>query len=391
MTADRPCAHVGADFLIIGAGIAGASVAYWLAPHGRVVLLERESQPGYHSTGRSAALFMESYGTPQVRTLTMASRAFLQSPPPGFSEHPLLTPRGAMIVATQGQQAELEEHWDVLRSVTPHARRLTAVEALARLPVLRPEQVLGAVYEPDASDMDVHAIHQGYLRGMRQAGGTLVCDAEVSAMERTPTGWRVQASGTVYEAPVVLNAAGAWVDTIAALAGAEPLGIEPRRRSAFIFAPPTGVDTSGWPMAIGADEDWYIKPDAGMLLGSPANADPVTPQDIQPEEMDIAIAIHKLEEVTTLSIRRPTRTWAGLRSFVADGDLVAGFDDKLPGFFWVAAQGGYGIQTSAAMGETCAALARGLPVPAHPASFGLTAAMLSPARLRAPACVPALP
>ncbi|MDQ7954294.1 MAG: FAD-dependent oxidoreductase [Rhodocyclaceae bacterium] len=378
------------DFLIIGAGIAGASVAYWLAPHGRVVLLERESQPGYHSTGRSAALFMESYGTAQVRALTMASRAFLQAPPQGFSEHPLLSPRGAVFVGTRGQEALLERHWDVLRSVTDRAQRLSPQQTHAMLPVLRPEPLIGGVYEPDAADMDVHAIHQGYLRGMRRHGGRLVCDAEVRAMARTSGGWRVEAGETTYEAPVVLNAAGAWVDAVARLAGAEPLGIEPRRRSAFVFEPPREIDSAGWPMAIGADEDWYFKPDAGMMLGSPANADPVPPQDVQPEELDIAMAIHKLEEVSTLVIRRPTRTWAGLRSFVADGDLVGGFDDRLPGFFWVAAQGGYGIQTSAAMGETCAALARGLPVPPHSAGFGITAEMLSPARLRARAgAVPA--
>ncbi|RZL88875.1 MAG: FAD-binding oxidoreductase [Variovorax sp.] len=381
-------ASVQADFLIVGGGIAGASVGHWLAPHGRVVLLERESQPGYHSTGRSAALFMESYGTPQVRALTMASRAFLLNPPEGFTEHPLLMPRGAMFVAAPGQEAELEAHWQVLCSVTANARRLTPAEACALLPVLRPERVVGAVYEADAFDMDVHEIHQGYLRGMRRGGGTLVCNAGVTAMQRTDAGWQIEAGGRRYEAPVVVNAAGAWVDAVAALAGVAPIGIEPRRRSAFIFAPPDGVDTRTWPMAIGAGEDWYIKPDAGMLLGSPANADPVAPQDIQPEEMDIAIAIHRLEEVTSLTIRRPTRTWAGLRSFVADGDLVAGFDSKAPGFFWVAAQGGYGIQTSAAMGETCAALVRGLPVPGHVAGFGLTAAMLSPARLRAVALEP---
>ena len=184
---------------------------------------------------------------------------------------------------------------------------------------------------------------------------------------------------------MVLNAAGAWCDVIGAMAGAIPLGLQPCRRSAFIFAGPADTDHAAWPMVHGASEDWYIKPDAGMLLGSPANADPVDPQDVQPEEMDIALAIHRIEEATTLQIRRPTRTWAGLRSFVADGDLVGGFDERAEGFFWIAAQGGYGIQTSAAMGETCAALARGLPVPAHPASFGLTAEMLSPRRLRAPA------
>ncbi|KQU88362.1 FAD-dependent oxidoreductase [Variovorax sp. Root318D1] len=374
-----------ADYLVIGGGIAGASVAHWLAPHARVILLEREAQPGYHSTGRSAALFMESYGTAQVRALTMASRAFLEHPPEGFSEHPLLTPRGAMMVASKEHLPELEAHWDVLRAMDRGAERLSGEEAIKRVPVLRPDHVAGAVYEPDAADMDVHAIHQGYLRGMRQAGGKLVCDAGVTAIERVGDHWRVTAGGVAYEAPVVLNAAGAWVDTIAQMAGVQPIGIEPRRRSAFIFAPPEGGSVAHWPMVFGADEGWYIKPDAGMLLGSPANADPVEPQDVQPEELDIAFAIHRIEEATTLAIRRPTRTWAGLRSFVADGDLVGGFDPDAPGFFWVAAQGGYGIQTSAAMGEACAALARGLPLPERIAGFGLTAQMLGPARLRAAA------
>jgi D-arginine dehydrogenase len=372
------------DFLIIGGGIAAASVGYWLAPHGRVLLLERESQPGYHSTGRSAALFMESYGTPQVRALTMASRAFLQAPPDGFSEHPVLSPRGAMMVATHGQDELLAEHWKVLRAMTPHGRLLDAIQACTLVPALRPERVLGAVYEPDAADMDVHAIHQGYLRGLRRAGGQLVCDAEVSALERVGDAWRVQAGGVSYEAPIVLNAAGAWADVVAARAGVRPIGLQPCRRSAFIFAPPEGVDTAAWPMTAGLDEGWYFKPDAGMLLGSPANADPVEPQDVQPEELDIALAMHRIEEMTTLTMRRPTRTWAGLRSFVADGDLVGGFDDHAPGFFWVAAQGGYGIQTSAAMGEACAALARGLPLPERIAGFGLTAEMLSPRRLAKP-------
>ena len=369
------------DFLIIGGGIAAASVGYWLAPHARVLLLEAESQPGYHSTGRSAALFMESYGTPQVRALTMASRAFLQTPPPGFAEHPVLSPRGAMMVATPGQDALLAERWDVLRAMTPHARLLDTAAACALVPALRAEHVIGAVLEPDAADMDVHAIHQGYLRGLRQAGGRVLCDAEATSLERIGDVWRVQAGGAVFEAPVVLNAAGAWADVVAARAGVRPLGLQPCRRSAFIFAPPDGVATAQWPMTVGVDESWYIKPDAGMLLGSPANADPVAPHDVQPEELDIALAIHRIEEMTTLAIRRPTRTWAGLRSFVADGDLVGGFDAQAPGFFWVAAQGGYGIQTSAAMGEACAALARGLPIPQRIADFGLTEHMLSPKRL----------
>ncbi len=370
-----------ADCLIIGGGIAGASVARWLAPHARTLILERESQPGYHATGRSAALFMESYGNAQVRALTRASRAFFEQPPAGYSDHPLLTPRGALFVATQAQREAYEHHWDLLRAMTPNAHRLDAAAACAMVPVLRRELLLGAIHEPEAVDMDVHALHQGFLRELRQAGGGLVCNAEVRTIERHGADWRVQAGDTVYQAPVLINAAGAWVDQIARLAGVHPIGLEPRRRSAFMFTPPAGIDTHAWPLVFGADEDWYFKPDAGALLGSPANADPVEPQDVQPEELDIALAIHRIEEMTTLTIRRPSHTWAGLRSFVADGGLVGGFDTGAPGFFWLAAQGGYGIQTCAAMGEACAALARGLSLPQRLADFGLSAEQLSPARL----------
>ena len=370
-----------ADFLVVGAGIAAASAGFFLAPHGRVLLLERESQPGYHSTGRSAALFMESYGTAQVRALTLASRAFFENPPAGFADHPLLSPRGAMMVATAEQRAEMLAHWEVLRSISPTGRLLDAKEARSLTPVLRPEQLLGGVYEPDASDMDVHAIHQGFLRGIRRAGGAIAADAEVSALSHAKGVWRVAAGGATYEAPIVVNAAGAWCDAVGALAGARTIGLQPRRRSAFIFAPPPGCDPSTWPMTGGIAEDWYIKPDAGMLLGSPANVDTVAPHDVQPEELDIALAIDRIQQMTTLQIRRPTRTWAGLRSFVADGDLVGGWDAQVPGFFWVAAQGGYGIQTSPAMGEACAALVRGEQLPQRFAKFGLTPDMLSPERL----------
>lgn len=369
-----------ADFLIIGGGIAGASVGYFLAPRGRVVLLERESQPGYHSTGRSAALFMEGYGTPQVRALTLASRAFLQNPPAGFADHPLMSRRGALMVAIHGQEQALAEHWESLRAIVPNAQRLDVAQTCALVPVLHAERLIGSVLEPDAADMDVHAIHQGYLRGLRAAGGRVHCDADVERIERVDGLWRVHAGGKVFEAPVILNAAGAWADVVAARAGVAPIGLQPCRRSAFVFTPPVGLNTAAWPLVASLSEDWYFKPDAGTLLASPANADPVEPQDVQPEELDIALAIHRIEEATTLRVPRPTRTWAGLRSFVADGDLVGGWDADAPGFFWVAAQGGYGIQTSAAMGESCAALVRGLPLPARIASFGLTSEMLGPRR-----------
>ena len=370
--------ETSADFLVIGAGIAGASLGYFLAPHGRVVLLERESQPGYHTTGRSAALFIESYGTPQVRALTCASRAFLEQPPQGFSEHPLLSPRGAMFVGSEAEAHALEEAFETASSVSKHVRRLNAAEAHAIVPVLRPG--MRAVLERDPMDMDVHAIHQGYLRGLRAKGGKIVCDADVTRCERIGAGWEVEAGGRAWRAPVVVNAAGAWCDVIAKLAGAQPIGLQPKRRSAFIFAPPDGIPIAGWPMVIGAGEAYYFKPDAGMLLGSPANEDPVDPQDVQPEEYDIALGIQRIEEATTMRIRRPTRMWAGLRSFVADGDLVGGYDPEREGFFWLAAQGGYGIQTSPAMGEACAALVRGEAIPGRIAEFRLTQEMLSPGR-----------
>ena len=375
-----------ADFLVIGGGIAGASVAHFLAPHGRVILLEREAQPGYHSTGRSAALFDESYGSKQVNALTRASRAFFESPPAGFCDGPLLSPRGALTVAEPGQETELQACWDSLRTTVPRARLLNGEQACAVLPVLRPEAVAGAVLNPEPADMDVHALHQGYLRGLTRSGGTVVCHAEVTALHYSDGQWRVQAGDagqqTRYLAPVVINAAGAWADVIARLAAVQPLGLQPKRRSAMIFAPPAGVDCRQWPMVFGILEDWYFKPDAGQLLGSPANVDPVEPQDVQPEEIDIATAIYTIEQITTLQIRRPSRTWAGLRSFVADGDLVGGFEPQAPGFFWVAGQGGYGVMTSPAMGEACAAIARGQEMPAHLAAFGLTPALLSPGRLR---------
>jgi D-arginine dehydrogenase len=370
------------DVLIVGAGIAAASLGYFLAPHARVTLLERESQPGYHSTGRSAALFLASYGTDQVRALTLASRAFLDAPPPGFAEQPILSPRGALFAATPEQAELLEEHCALLARMSPLSRRLSRDETAAMVPVLRPELLLGGALEPDASDIDVHALHQGYLRGLRRQGGQVVCDAEVTHIERHGAGWIVLAGGREHRGALLVNAAGAWCDEVARLAGVAPIGLVPKRRSAFTFAPPAGMDATRWPSVVGADESWYIKPDAGVLLGSPANADPVPPHDVQPEELDIAIAIDRIETATTLQIRRPIRTWAGLRSFVADGDLVGGFDAAVPGFFWVAAQGGYGIQTSAAMGQACAALLRGEVLPPHLADFGLTPAMLSPARLQ---------
>jgi D-arginine dehydrogenase len=371
----------GCDVIVIGAGIAGASLAFRLAAGARTVVLERESQPGYHATGRSAAQYIASYGTPQVRALTRASRTFLEQPPAGFADAPVLQRRGALTVAFEGQQALLDEAWRLLCTVTDRGERLDADAACASVPVLRRERVVGAVHEPESFDIDVHALHQGFLRGLKRAGGQLVCDAEVTAIERLGPRWRVCAGAGVWQAPVLVNAAGAWCDVIARRAGVAPIGLVPKRRSAFTFRPPAGLEVGRWPLVIAADHGFYFKPDAGVLLGSPANADDTEPQDVRPEELDIALGAHRIEQHTTMPVR-PESTWAGLRSFVADGDLVGGYDDDAAGFFWCAAQGGYGIQTAAAMGEACAALVRGQALPRHLSDLGLSPAMLSPSRLR---------
>ncbi|WP_313466594.1 NAD(P)/FAD-dependent oxidoreductase [Pseudomonas nitroreducens] len=371
------------DFLIIGGGIAGASTGYFLSRHGKVAVLERESHAGYHSTGRSAALYTVAYGTPQVRALTAASRAFFDNPPEGFVEHPILTPRGEMTVDFEGNPEELQRQYQSALASVPEMRLLDADEACAIVPVLRREKVHGAMLDPSAADIDTDGLLQGYLRGIRRNGGSVQLDSEALEIKRIDSAWEVRCAQQTYRAPVLVNAAGSWSDKIAELAGAAPLGLTPKRRAAFLFSPPEGVDSHAWPVLVSLDESFYFKPDAGMLLGSPANADPVEPHDVQPEELDIALGIYQIEEHTTLSIRRPSHTWAGLRSFFADGDLVSGYDPATPGLYWVAGQGGYGIQTSAAMGEASAALIRHEALPEHLTRHGLSAEMLSPARLLA--------
>jgi D-arginine dehydrogenase len=371
------------DFVVIGAGIAGASLAYRLVTHGSVLLLERESQPGYHSTGRSAAMFMETYGTPQIRALTRASRAFYEQPPEGFGEYPLMRPRGALYLAQQGQEALLEDAYAAARAIAPDARRLSPVEALAVLPVARQETLIGAMLEPGAQDLDVHALHQGFLHGFRRRRGTVLTQAEVVAARRSADAWDIElADDRRIRASILVNAAGAWADKVAELCGVPTIGLQPKRRTAFTFAPPDGVDCSSWPAVVGIDESYYFKPDAGQLLGSPANADPVEPHDVVAEELDVATGIHRIETATTLTIRRPQHTWAGLRSFVRDGELVIGWDNHREGFFWLGAQGGYGVQSAAAASELAEAQLMRTSIPHTLVRHGVTAEAMWPNRLR---------
>jgi D-arginine dehydrogenase len=371
------------DVAIVGAGIAGASLAWQLAGERSVLLLERESQPGYHATGRSAAMFMESYGPPAVRALTRASRAFYEAPPDGFTLAPLLAPRGVLYLATHGQEALLDAMQRTLAASGSVLDRIDADAALARVGCLRPEVVHGALYEHGAQDIDVNALHQGFLRGMRARGGELRTGADVIAAQRDNDRWTLRlADGEAVQARTVVDAAGAWADDVAAVFGAAPIGLVPHRRSAFTFKAPDGFDVSDWPAVVGADESYYFKPDAGRLLGSPANADPTVPHDVVPEELDIALGIHQIEAVTTLTIRRPASTWAGLRSFVRDGEPVIGWDAHCPGFFWLAGQGGYGIQSAAGAAALAASLLRGAALPPELVQQGVDLHALAPQRLR---------
>jgi D-arginine dehydrogenase len=373
------------EVAIFGAGIAGSSLAWQLAVHGmpRVALIDTEDHPGRHATGRSAAVFAPSYGPPAVRALTRASRAFLQQPPAGFSEQPLLQARGALFVAAPGQEDALRALYDELFPSSPRLQWLTAAEALQRVSVLRPQAVSAALYDPDALDMDVHALLQGFLRGARHSGATLHLGTQLEAAQFDGARWALRfRGGRRLRSRTVVNAAGAWADVLATQFGVAPIGLVPKRRSAFTFRAPEGVSSAHWPLVIGVDESWYFKPDAGQLLGSPANADPTEPQDVQPEAIDIALGIHAIESVSTLSIRRPTATWAGLRSFVSDGEPVIGFDPQCPGLFWHAAFGGYGIQSAVGASALAASLLRGGGVPEVLQREGLALRSVLPDRLR---------
>ena len=364
--------------------MAGAAAAAHLAADRRVVLLERERQPGYHSTGRSAALFTETYGNRAIRILTGASRAFYEAWADGFAEHPILKPRGALMFAMPDQERLLDAARADLSALDPRVRRLDAAETRAMVPVLRPDHVIGAVYEPDAMDIDVHELHQGYLRRLRQRGGRIVTDAEVQALAYSSGAWTATTSAGDFTAPIVVNAAGAWADALAALAGLPAIGLVPKRRTVLTIAPPPDIDTSNWPMTLDVSESFYFKPEAGRLLVSPADETPMAPCDVQPDELDVAIAIDRLMRATTIEVTRVERKWAGLRSFVADKTTVCGFDPLADGFFWLAGQGGYGIQTAEAMARCALSLIKGAGLPGDIAARGLEDRMVSPARFREP-------
>ena len=359
--------------------MAGAGVAYELSAHASVLVLERESAHGYHTTGRSAALYIETYGNAAIRALTRASRAFFEAPPEGFCSYPLLTPRGCLTIGRADQaQALASAMADAQGAMEPLSREAV----LALVPSLRPGYVAAGLLEPTAMDADVEALHQGFLRGARQRGADIRLDQNVVAIARNTHGFVVtNANGSVFEATVLINAAGAWADVVARLAGAAPVGLQPMRRTAVIVDAPAGVDTRAWPAVIDVDEQFYFKPEAGRILASPADETPSDPCDAWADDMDVAVCIERVQAAADIPVQRIVRAWAGLRSFVADRSPVIGFDKAAPGLFWLAGQGGYGVQTAPAAARVAAALAMGEPLPVDIAAEGVSARDLSPARL----------
>jgi D-arginine dehydrogenase len=370
------------DVCIIGGGMAGASVAFHLAPHASVVLLEREPHVGYHSTGRSAALYAPQYGSAVIRRLTAAAGAFLSAAPDGFAAVPLMTDRGFMTIGSVAQRPALARHEAIARASGQTATRLSAREAREIVPSLRPEATDWALLDSTAQDLDVEALLQGFLRGARAHGARVLTARDVAVLERDRGGWRVGGADFDVRARVVVDAAGAWADEIAGRAGVPPLGLVPHRRTAFIFDGPENVAIARWPMVSDADELFYFKPEAGRLLGSLAEEVPSPPTDAQPDALDVAVAVDRIEQTVDFSVRRVLRSWTGLRVFGRDRDPVSGFEPGVPGFYWHAAIGGYGIQTAPALGEFAAAMILGHAPPAALAERGLTSAQLAPERLR---------
>ena len=374
------------DVCIIGGGMAGASIAWHLAPHASVALLEREPHAGYHSTGRSAALFSPNYCSRLVQQLTLAAQPFLDAPPAGFAAAPLLHERGYLMVGRNAQIAALAQYEREATAAGLTTARMTSTEARALVPVLRAEACDWAMLDANAWDLDVDALLQGFLRGARAHGARWLGSHEVTAIARDGAGWHirgaVRSDDFELRAQTVVNAAGAWADGVAKLAGIAPLGLVPHRRTAFIFDAPLGLETKRWPMVADADELFYFKPDAGRMLGSLGEEVPSPPVDAQPDDFDVATAVDRIEQVIDFPVQRVLRSWTGLRVFGPDRDPVSGFETNVSGFYWHAALGGYGIQTAAALGAFAAATILGRELPETLAAQQLTAAQLSPQRLR---------
>lgn len=370
------------DFLVIGAGVSGASAAAELATEGSVIVVEMEERAGYHSTGRSAALFTPNYGPPLVRALIAAGTDFYRDPPRGFADQPLLTPRGAITFVGAGHESRIDDFLVETGAGTPIAE-ISAAQACEMAPLLRREAVARAMLDPHVMDMDANAIHQGYLKSLKARGGRVATDQRIVSLERRNGAWHAaSATGNTFQAPVVINAAGAWADEIGRLAGLGPIGLQPKRRTAIIVAGDAALAPATLPALDDGATESYVKPDAGRLMASLGDATPSPACDAQPEDIDVAMIVDWLERTTHLAVKRIEHSWAGLRSFVPDDDPVAGFDETAEGFFWLAGQGGYGIMLSAALGGVTRDLVCRGSLASPASDCGITESALSPRRFR---------
>ena len=367
------------DVLVVGGGIAGASVAYFLSQRRSVLLIERESGFGYHSTGRSAAEWTAAHCTGVKRALALFGEPFLLEPPDGFAPVALMRRRGNIVFAPPGGERQAEEFYREVHAHTPRLQAITVGEALRIVPFLRPESLARCYYEPDNAEIDVDALHQGYLRGIRRNGGETRAATELTGAQRNGGAWRIRLGADTVEAGLIVNAAGAWADVVAARAGVAPLPIEPRRRTALTFEP--GFDVRHVPPVDELVSGFYFKASGNALMVCAGDATPSVPCDAQPEDLDIAVAVDHFERHTTLEIRKLTARWAGLRNFVHDEQPVAGFDLSVPGFFWLTGQGGAGIMTSPGLGQVAAALLEERELPERARGLGVSAEALSPRRL----------
>jgi D-arginine dehydrogenase len=374
----------GADFLVIGGGIAGMSAAARLAQHGKAVVLEAEEALGYHSSGRSATFSHYGIGRGTVRGLTSWSRPFFLSPPGGFADVPLAKSAPALFIATEEMREELARLAEEMRRFTDAIHAADEAEMLALFPPLRlgPEAVVAGVVDTGGLRLDADALLQSFARAVRAAGGEILTGRRVARVDRIANGWRAEtARGESWSAPVLVNAAGAWADRVAGLAGVRPLGLKPLRRTIIVVDAPAGADVRHWPFVKSAVDDFYILPESGRLMASPVDEVEDEPCDAQPEEYDVALAAWKVEQYTTLAVARIAHRWAGLRTFTADRVPAAGFAPDAPGFFWLAGQGGYGLQTAPAMAEAAEALITGAAWPEGLREVGVEPRHIMPDRL----------
>jgi D-arginine dehydrogenase len=342
------------DILVIGGGIAGISAAAEMSLDANVAVLETEDVIGYHASGRSAAIFLRNYGNTTLRALNVVAEPILKEPV-GISDSSLLSPRGELLIATEAELSALDDYLDGAQGM----ERITPDEAVDLVPILRRDYIAAAAVERDAQDIDVDRMLQGYARLLRNRNGKIYKSTPAQRISYARGHWTVETPSETFQAPIIVNAAGAWADLIAHMANVRKVGLTPMRRSGILLPAPTGFDINQWPLFVSASEQWYAKPEAGKLFVSPADEDPVEPHDAWPEDMVLAEGLARYQQAVTVPVTRVEKSWAGLRSFVPDRTPVVGFEPRAEGFFWLAGQGGYGMQTAPALAALSADLCMG--------------------------------